>query len=581
MSKEQTTKASLTQYKKIYLRLLNYALKYKLILLISIICIFFQALTNTGFLALIKKVTDEGFVNDSSSITLFFPLVLIFLILIRAISRFISSYAMRWISRKVVEDLRHQAFKRLMLLPVTFIDEHSTGTLVSKLTYETELLSTIATKVTLDTLRDALTVIGVVCYMLYLDWLLTIIFGLMAPIMAYYLKKISPKLRDSAKEVQASMGEMTSTSEEVISGQRIVKIFGSSVFELKRFLSIVVRNRKMQTKLARLSATNGFIVEILSGLALAGVLYYSVGNLTPGEFAAFVGATVFLITPIRRLTAINEQIQVGYSAAVSIFSIMDEKQEPNTGKIVLTKIKGDIEFKDVCFSYPKNSKFSISNIDLKINSGEKVALVGRSGGGKTTLLNLIPRFYNLDSGRISIDGKDINYLKLGNLRHHIALVSQDTILFNNSIFNNIAYGILNKIDSKKVRQAAEAANAIEFIDKLPNGFDHIIGDRGVRLSGGQKQRIAIARAILKNAPILLLDEATSALDSESETLVQEALDNLMRGKTSIVIAHRLSTVINADKIVVIDQGKIVGVGKHKDLIKNNKHYSKIYKEGLK
>lgn len=581
MSKEQTTKASLTQYKKIYLRLLNYALKYKLILLISIICIFFQALTNTGFLALIKKVTDEGFVNDSSSITLFFPLVLIFLILIRAISRFISSYAMRWISRKVVEDLRHQAFKRLMLLPVTFIDEHSTGTLVSKLTYETELLSTIATKVTLDTLRDALTVIGVVCYMLYLDWLLTIIFGLMAPIMAYYLKKISPKLRDSAKEVQASMGEMTSTSEEAISGQRIVKIFGSSVFELKRFLSIVVRNRKMQTKLARLSATNGFIVEILSGLALAGVLYYSVGNLTPGEFAAFVGATVFLITPIRRLTAINEQIQVGYSAAVSIFSIMDEKQEPNTGKIVLTKIKGDIEFKDVCFSYPKNSKFSISNIDLKINSGEKVALVGRSGGGKTTLLNLIPRFYNLDSGRISIDGKDINYLKLGNLRHHIALVSQDTILFNNSIYNNIAYGILNKIDSKKVRQAAEAANAIEFIDKLPNGFDHIIGDRGVRLSGGQKQRIAIARAILKNAPILLLDEATSALDSESETLVQEALDNLMRGKTSIVIAHRLSTVINADKIVVIDQGKIVGVGKHKDLIKNNKHYSKIYKEGLK
>ena len=580
MSKEKATKAPLSKYKKIYLRLLNYALKYKIVLIISIICIFFQAATNTGFLALIKKVTDDGFNNYSDISSLLFPTLLLLLILCRAVSRFISSYALRWISRKVVEDLRYQAFRRLMHLPISFIDDNSTGTLVSKLTYETEQLSMIATKVVLDTLRDALTIIGVVAYMLYLDWLLTLVFALIAPIMIFYLKKISPKLRESAREVQASMGEMTSASEEAISGQRIVKIFGSSMYELKRFFKIVTRNRKMATKLARLTATNGFIIEILSGFALAAVLYYSVGNLTPGEFAAFIGATVFLITPIRRLTGINEQIQIGYSAAVSIFSIMDQKQENDSGKLVLSKVKGNIEFKNVSFQYPKNKQFSIVNINIKAKQGEKVAIVGRSGGGKTTILNLIPKFYGLSSGKIIIDKKDINKIKLDNLREHISLVSQDTILFNDTVYNNIAYGALNKIDPELVIKAAKAANASEFINKLPNKFDHLIGDRGVRLSGGQKQRIAIARAILKNAPILLLDEATSALDSESERLVQKALDNLMDGRTSIVIAHRLSTVINADKIIVIEQGRVVGEGNHKDLLRSNKIYAKIYKKGL-
>jgi len=580
MSKEKPTKPPLSKYKKIYLRLFKYALKYKIILIVSIICIFFQALTNTGFLALIKKVTDEGFSNYSDISSLFFPAVLLLLILARAISRFISSYALRWVARKVVEDLRYQTFKRLMHLPIAFIDDNSTGTLVSKLTYETEQLSMIATKVVLDTLRDALTIIGVIAYMLYLDWSLTLVFALIAPIMIFYLKKISPKLRESAQEVQASMGEMTSASEEAISGQRIVKIFGSSLYELKRFFKIVTRNRKMTTKQARLTATNGFIIEILSGLALAAVLYYSVGNLTPGEFAAFIGATVFLITPIRRLTSVNEQVQIGYSAAVSIFSIMDQKQEIDSGKLVLSGVKGDIEFKNVSFQYPKNNQFSIQNINIKVKNGEKVALVGRSGGGKTTILNLIPKFYSLSNGQISIDKNNINKVKLDNLREQMSLVSQDTILFNDSIYNNIAYGALNKIDPEMVSRAAQAANAMEFINKLPNKFNHIIGDRGVRLSGGQKQRIAIARAILKNAPILLLDEATSALDSESERLVQKALDNLMDGRTSIVIAHRLSTVINADKIVVIDQGRVVGEGKHKDLLKSNKLYSKIYKRGL-
>jgi subfamily B ATP-binding cassette protein MsbA len=580
MSKEQTTKVTLAEFKKIYSRVFNYALKYKWTLSISIFSLIILALTNTGFLALIKKITDEGFVEQASNASIFLPIALIILMTIRALSGFVSGYSMRWVSRKIVEDLRFDAFKRLMTLPVTYFDSHASGNLVSKLTYETEQLSFVATKVALESIRESLTIIGIVSYMLYLDWMLTLIFALMAPLMVFYLKLVSPKLRKAGGEVQTTMGDMTSASEEAISGQRIVKIFESSLFEFKKFSQIVIRNRKMQTKLAQLSGANSFVIEVLASISLALVVYYSVGRFTPGEFAAFVGALLMLISPIKKLTGINEQIQIGIAAAISIFSVMDEKKEIDTGKKKLQKIIGHIEFKNVTFSYDKIKKPVLENINFQIKPGEKIALVGKSGGGKTSLVNLIPRFYDLDSGSILIDKTNITDIKLNDLRHHLSLVSQDTILFNDTIYNNIAYGSLKNTDSKKVKQAAKAANALEFIDKLPNGFNHKIGDRGVRLSGGQKQRIAIARAILKNAPILLLDEATSALDSESEKLVQQALDNLMYGRTSIVIAHRLSTVKNADRIVVIDNGEIVEVGTHQNLIKSKKYYFRLYKKGF-
>ena len=580
MSKEQTTKVTLAEFKKIYSRVFNYALKYKWTLSISIFSLIILALTNTGFLVLIKKITDEGFVEQASNASIFLPIALIILMTIRALSGFVSGYSMRWVSRKIVEDLRFDAFKRLMTLPVTYFDSHASGNIVSKLTYETEQLSFVATKVALESIRESLTIIGIVSYMLYLDWMLTLIFALMAPLMAFYLKLVSPKLRKAGGEVQTTMGDMTSASEEAISGQRIVKIFESSLFEFKKFSQIVIRNRKMQTKLAQLSGANSFVIEVLASISLALVVYYSVGRFTPGEFAAFVGALLMLISPIKKLTGINEQIQIGIAAAISIFSVMDEKKEIDTGKKKLQKIIGHIEFKNVTVSYDKIKKPVLENINFQIKPGEKIALVGKSGGGKTSLVNLIPRFYDLDSGSILIDKTNITDIKLNDLRHHLSLVSQDTILFNDTIYNNIAYGSLKNTDSKKVKQAAKAANALEFIGKLPNGFNHKIGDRGVRLSGGQKQRIAIARAILKNAPILLLDEATSALDSESEKLVQQALDNLMYGRTSIVIAHRLSTVKNADRIVVIDNGEIVEVGTHQNLIKSKKYYFRLYKKGF-
>ncbi len=580
MSKEQTTKVTLTEFKKIYSRIFSYALKYKWTLSISILSLIILALTNTGFLALIKKITDEGFVEQASNSSILLPIALVILMTIRALSGFVSGYSMRWVSRKIVEDLRFDAFKRLMALPVTYFDSHASGNIVSKLTYETEQLSFVATKVALESIRESLTIVGIVSYMLYLDWMLTLVFGLMAPLMAFYLKLVSPKLRKAGSEVQTTMGDMTSASEEAISGQRIVKIFESSFFEFKKFAEIVIRNRKMQTKLAQLSGTNSFVIEVLASISLALVVYYSVGRFTPGEFAAFVGGLLMLISPIKKLTGINEQIQIGIAAALSIFSVMDEEKEVDTGKNKLKKITGDIEFKNVTFSYEKTKKYVLKNINLQIKPGEKIALVGKSGGGKTSLVNLIPRFYDLDSGSILIDKTNITDIKLNDLRHHLSLVSQDTILFNDTIYNNIAYGSLKNTDSKKVKQAAKAANALEFINKLPDGFNHKIGDRGVLLSGGQKQRIAIARAILKNAPILLLDEATSALDPESEKLVQQALDNLMNGRTSIVIAHRLSTVRNADRIVVINDGEILEVGTHEKLLKSKKYYYRLYQKGF-
>ena len=580
MSNEMAAKGTLKNYKEVYIRLFKYALTYKLILIFSIVAIVITALADTSFLALLKKITDEGFVSNPNNLTSLIPLILIFIVLIRACARFFSSYSLRWVSRKIVEKLRYDIFDNLMKLPIFYFDSNTTGILISKITYETEQLQTIITKVTLIALRDSFTIIAVVSYMFYLNALLAFFVLIILPITAYFIKKIIPKLRDAADEFQRLMGDITKIAEEAISGQRIVKIFGAAKYERDRFSKSISRNRQMGTKLARLSATNSLIIEIIVGLLFAGVLHYSLSNLSPGEFIAFIGAVVLITTPIKRLSALNEQIQIGYAAAVSIFSVMDEKKEKDLGKHNLKKVKGMIEFINVCFSYPKNNKAVLSDINFSIKAGEKVALVGKSGGGKTTLLNLIPKFYDVSSGSILLDNFDINEISNNSLRKNLALVSQDTILFNDTIFNNIAYGNLKSVSLEKVKKAAKAANAFEFINELPNGFNHIIGDRGVRLSGGQKQRIAIARAILKNAPILLLDEATSALDSESERMVQAALDNLMTNKTSIVIAHRLSTIKNADKIIVMDQGKIVGVGKHNTLVKNNKFYLKIYKKGF-
>lgn len=562
----------------VYLRLFRYAWRYKTVFAISIIALVVLSATNTGFLAAIKQVTDEGFVNKDQSKLAWLPLILFGMLAIRALAGFISTFAMRWVARRVVENLRLDAFQSLMALPISYYDANSAGIITSKLTFDTEQVAKASTNVAISAVRDTLTIFGMIGYMIYLDWRLTLVFAITIPFMAIYLKKMTPKIRSAGKAVQETMGEITKVSEEAISGQRMVKIFGGGDYECQRFGQAVAHNRYMHIKFIRRGLLNSFVIELLAAVALGMVVYYAAGRFTAGEFAAFLGALLMLIAPIKSLTSMNEDLQMGIAAAQSMFAVMDSSGEVDDGHAEIGRAQGEIEFRGVTLRYENAKRNALDNLSLTVKPGEKVALVGRSGGGKTTLVNLLPRFYELQQGLILLDGMDVRSLTLKNLRQQFALVSQDVILFNDSVFNNIAYGDLRNTPEEQVIEAAKAAYAWEFIQNLPNGLYSEIGDRGVRLSGGQRQRLAIARAILKNAPILLLDEATSALDTESEQHVQQALDGLMRNRTSIVIAHRLSTIENADRILVMEQGEIVESGSHDELLAANGHYTKLYRK---
>ena len=580
MTKSSRSKSPALNYsaKTLYLRMLQYALRYWPVFAFSILALVGFSATNTGFLATIKLVTDAGFVKHDTTMLNLLPFMLFGLLALRAFAGFASTFAMKWVARRVVEDLRVEAFAKLMTLPVSFFDSISAGIVTSKLTYDTEQMSGAATNAAMSSVRDSLTIVGMVAYMLYLDWRLTLIFVVTAPLMVLYLNKMTPKLREAGRANQGTMGEMTQVAEEASAGQRMIKIFAGAPYEQKRFSEVVAKNRHMQIRLTRISGINSMVVEMLAALSLGAVVYYSVGKFTAGEFAAFIGALLMLIPPIKSLTKMNETVQVGVAAAQSVFGLIDTQPESDEGCHEIGRAKGEIEFKNVGLRYEGAKSNALSQLSFTIKPGEKLALVGRSGGGKTTMVNLLPRFYEHQEGLVLLDGLDIRALKLSNLREQFALVSQDVVLFNDTVFNNIAYGALRGVSEEKVIAAAKAAHAWEFIQHLPGGLQSQIGDRGVRLSGGQRQRLAIARAILKDAPILLLDEATSALDTESEQHVQAALDTLMQNRTSIVIAHRLSTIENADRIFVMEHGAIVESGTHESLLKAGGHYAKLYQK---
>lgn len=555
---------------------MRYAIKHWSVFLISLLSLAVYSGTNTGFLAAIKMVTDQGFVKQDPSKIALLPWMLFGLLTLRALAGFISDFSMRWVARRVVENIRVDTFNRLMAFPLSFFDANSVGVVTSKITYNTEQMAGASTRVVMSSVRDTLTILGMVGYMLYLNWRLTIVFAVMAPLIAYYLKLMTPKIRAAGKATQESIGAMTRILEESVSGQRVVKIFGGGDYERQRFAQVAGMNRRMQIRMGRISGINSMVVELIAAAALSIVVYYSVGKFSAGDFAAFIGAVLMLIAPVKSLTKLNEEVQIGVAAAQSVFGLMDTPTEEESGGFEVPKSKGEIEFRHVTLRYENAKRNALNDVSLHVRPGEKIALVGRSGGGKSSLVSLLPRFYELQQGLILLDGVDIRALTLNSLRAQYALVSQDVVLFNDTVFNNIAYGVLREVSEEKVIAAAQAAYAWEFIQHLPLGLQSEVGDRGVRLSGGQRQRLAIARAILKDAPILLLDEATSALDTESEKHVQAALDGLMQGRTTLIIAHRLSTIENADRILVMDKGEIVESGTHSELLTAGGQYAKLY-----
>ena len=570
----------------LYLRLLSYTFQHKLIFIASIIAMAMFAVTDTAFAALIKPLLDGSFVSKDPETIRLFPFVLIALFLIRSISGFVSTYGIAYVGRSVIMKIRQEMFDKLVHMPTKTYDFASSGELLSKLTYDTEQVAEAATKAITVLVRDGLTVIGLLGLMFYQSFILSIGLFVIGPVIAIFVKFMSVRFRDTSKHIQKSMGFITNVVEELIAGHRVVKIFGGEHSEKKSFNYVNANNRDRHMKLALIQGISIPLVQFIVAIFLAGVIYFVTSDeylevISVGTFMSFITAMILIFAPIKRLAEINVVLQRGLAASESIFELLDSKSESdviiNKDNKKFNKEFSSINFNKINFSYYDNNDLVLEDISFSIPKGSTCAIVGKSGSGKSTLVNLLPRFYEIKNGDITIDLENINTFSLSELRGMIAYVGQDLTLFNDSIRNNIAYGSLENKSLDDIVAAAKSANADKFINDYTDGYETFVGDNGVLLSGGQRQRIAIARAILKDAPILLLDEATSSLDSESEKLIQTALAELQKNRTTIVIAHRLSTIENADLIIVLDKGKIIEKGKHEELINLKGLYANLHK----
>ncbi|MBT3402829.1 MAG: lipid A export permease/ATP-binding protein MsbA [Gammaproteobacteria bacterium] len=569
------------QSKEHYLRLLKYVRPYRGQFSLAILGMVVFAATEPALPALMQPMLDGSFIEKDETMIVLVPILLILLYLVRGIASFTTTVGLNWVSNRVIMDLRTEMFQRLLNLPNNYYDSHPTGTTISKLTYDVNQVAGASTEVLIILVRDSLSILGLLAWMFYIDWKLSLIIFLTAPIIVMIVRSISSRLRRLNHSLQDHMGSITQILEEAITGQRVIKIFGGEKYENDRFHYAINQVRTFTMKTITTAAINSPVVQLITVTALAAVVYIasvqSANNeITVGEFISFFSAMAMLITPVKRLTGINEILQKGLAAAESVFELVDQVPEASPqSPIALSEVQ-QIEFNNLSLKYSGNDSNSLHQIQLTIAPNETLALVGQSGSGKSTLVNLLPLFYRPTEGEIRIGNTDITNLSLGELRKNIALVSQDVTLFNDTVAANIAYGSLSGTTIDQVRQAAEKAHALEFIEKLPQGFETIIGERGTRLSGGQRQRIAIARALLKDAPILILDEATSALDSHSEKQIQMALDELVKNRTTLMIAHRLSTIAKADRIIVMDEGKIVEEGTHESLYRLDGVYTHLY-----